>query len=250
MEQQFLITLKDESKYQLLFDFLKSIDYIEIENLEKEETYQIPSPSNGLEYSFEDIEKIAKEFPEDKKWTYQELEKYFPQDLKIKIEVINQKLVIMPAPNLQHQIISDELVFQFNAFVRKNKLGKVLSAPTDVKFNEENTTQPDILFVVVKRFDTVKNQKLLEIAPDLVVEIWSPSNTTKEQEDKKELYAKEGVLEFWEIFPKEQNIKVSTLNEEKSYEIFSEATKTGEVKSKALDGFSLDLQELFEEIAE
>jgi Uma2 family endonuclease len=195
-------------------------------------------------YTFEDIKEIAAQFPVDYKWTYQDILIYFPQDLSIKVEIINNQLFIMPTPNTTHQIISDELVFQFNVFVRKNNLGRVLAAPMDVKFDENNTVQPDILFIAVTRYEIIK-EKNIEGNPTMVVEIWSPSNKKKERESKKENYRKNGVTEFWQIYPKKKEVSVEVLNEKGEYEIYSEAKQEGCIKSKVLIGFEMELSAIF-----
>jgi Uma2 family endonuclease len=130
-------------------------------------------------------------------------------------------------------------------YAKQNKLGQVYPAPLDVEFDENNVFQPDVLFIKIERKAQAVNAegKIVE-APDLVVEIWSPSNRKKEREDKREIYESFGVAEYWSIFPKKQQISVETLNEAGKYEIFSEAKKQGIVKSKLLAGFEIDITEL------
>lgn len=196
-------------------------------------------------YTFEDIQEIASKFPKDYKWTYQDLVNHFPKDLSIKVEIINNQLFIMPTPNTTHQIISDELVFQFNLFVRNNKLGKVLAAPMDVQFDEDNVVQPNILFIAVTRYEIIEKQNI-QGSPNLVVEIWSPSNKKKERDLKKELYQKHGVTEFWQIYSKKKQVQVEVLNEEQKYQTYSKAEEKGIIKSKVLEGFEMDISLIFE----
>ena len=88
---------------------------------------------------------------------------------------------------------------------------------------------------------------MVDGSPDLVVEIWSPGNTSDEKAMKQEQYRKNAVTEYWQIEPKAQKVKIEVLNATQQYEIFSEATKTGKVKSKVLEGFELEIATLFEE---
>ena len=195
-------------------------------------------------YTFEDIKEIADQFPKDYKWTYQDIVEYFPQNLSIKVEIVNNQLFVMPTPNTTHQIISDEIVFQFNLFIRKNKLGKVLAAPMDVKFDEDNVVQPDILFIAVSKYEIIED-KNIEGTPNLVVEIWSPSNRKKERDTKRELYQKNKVTEFWQVFPKKKQVYVEILDEEGKYHVFSEAKQEGIIQSKVLVGFEMDIADIF-----
>ncbi len=198
-------------------------------------------------YTVEDLEAIVAAFPSDYAWTYSDLEKYFPQNLSIKVEIIDNQIFIMPTPSSEHQIISDELVFQFNLFVRAHQLGRVLSAPMDTKLDEDNTVQPDILFIAVSRYAIIE-KNYINGAPDMVVEIWSPSNTQKERERKHNLYEGKAITEYWQIEPSRKSVLVETLGEAGQYEIFSQATEIGSVRSKVLEGFEINLAALFKHV--
>ncbi len=166
-----------------LFDFVEVLEteptqtngkhLIEDDDLEEDPTevalYYDP---DKLAYTVEDIEAIAQHFPKNYRWTYQDLQKYFPKDLKISVQIIQNQLFIMGSPNFQHQNISEELGFQFGTFIRNNKLGKLLYAPMDIKFDADNIVQPDIIFIAVSRYE-VLGEQVITGAPNLVVEIWS-----------------------------------------------------------------------------
>ncbi len=250
-----LILQTDNSSDLKLFKELAQrlgVTYFETDNAVQENTVkddfeeEIKKYKEKDNYTFEDIKEIATQFPKDYKWTYQDVVNYFPQDLSIKVEIINNQLFIMPTPNTTHQIISDELVFQFNLFIRKNKLGKVLAAPMDVKFDKDNIVQPDILFIAVSKYEII-GEKNIEGTPNLVVEIWSPSNKKKERDSKRELYQKNKVTEFWQIFPKKKQVRVEVLNEEGKYNVFSEAKEEGIIQSKVLLGFEMNVADIFED---
>ncbi|MBI5307970.1 MAG: Uma2 family endonuclease, partial [Planctomycetes bacterium] len=81
--------------------------------------------------------------------------------------------------------------------------------------------------------------------PDLVVEILSPSSTFYDTVEKKEIYRKYGVQEYWVVFPGEKGIEVLIL-EKQGYQEFSKAGKRGIVKSKMLEGLEVDLKEVFD----
>lgn len=196
-------------------------------------------------YTYQDIVEIAQKFPEDKKWTYSESLRIFPADLKVKVEILNNKLLIMPSPSYIHQKISNKLSNKLTNFVEDNKLGEILCAPMDTKFDEDNVEQPDIMFIAITRFDIIE-ENVINGAPDLVVEIISPANKKQEQKEKHTLYEQKGVKEYWTINPKKRHIKVETL-ENGSFQTFSEGKKEGKITSKILDGFAIQIQDLMPE---
>jgi Uma2 family endonuclease len=190
-------------------------------------------------YTVEDIQAIANQFPKDKKWTYTDLCNIFPPDLKVKVEILNNQLIIMASPSFIHQKISNELSFEMTSFVKKNKLGEVLCAPMDVKFDENNVEQPDIFFISITRYDIIQ-ENVIDGSPDVLVEIISPSNTKKEQEEKHTLYEEKGVKEYWTIFPKNRYIKVEVL-QDGVYQVYSEGEINGVIRSFVLEGFEINV---------
>lgn len=82
-------------------------------------------------------------------------------------------------------------------------------------------------------------------APDLVVEILSPGNNKKELQNKYEVYKESGVKEYWIIHPNECTLIIYTLIEDK-YQASRIFTHGDKVASQAVEGFTLDLEEVFE----
>ncbi|WP_338812442.1 Uma2 family endonuclease [Bernardetia sp. Wsw4-3y2] len=240
-----------EEQEKLLIPLLEAlkIDFRkEVVNNKNGSTQPLPSPlTQKSDYTVEEIEEYAALFPKKHIWKSSDIETYFPQDLKVSVQIIQNQLFIMPSPNFNHQAISEELGFQMGTFVRQHKAGKIIYAPIDVQFDEDNLFQPDIIFIAVSRYHIIENKKVQE-APNLVVEIWSPSNAKKEREMKHKIYETQGVTEYWQIFPKKREVKVEVLNEEGKYKLFSEAKKVGKVQSKVLNGFEIEIETLFEEV--
>lgn len=120
-----------------------------------------------------------------------------------------------PAPSRRHQEIIDELHAQF----RENLRGKgcrAYFAPFDVRLprdgetaeNTKNVVQPDIVVVCDKnKLDDAGCKG----APDLIVEVVSPSTIKRDTKDKLLLYQKVGVREYWIVYPQEEIIMVYTL---------------------------------------
>jgi Uma2 family endonuclease len=234
---------------ELINDTTQSIDYeddtenerAEIENeVSEPPLYYTPNHS----YTLADIQAIADNFPADYHWTYNDILKYFPSDLQIRVEIIENQLFIMPSPEQIHQEVTFELCAAMKSYAKKNQLGTVIISPFDVVLDENNVMIPDVLFVAISRKEILDGKKV-NGAPDLVVEVWSPGNKKKERDRKHRIYAEKGVQEFWAVYPKKEKITVEVLNETGKYEIYSEAKKKGEIKSKVLSGFSLDVADIF-----
>lgn len=243
-----LLTFKDVAKSKLLLDFLATLDYVEMSpfelRLDSVELSALPAHKEKSPYTAKDIRKIARKFPKNHLWVYDDLVKHFPSDSMIKVEIQNHTLCIMPSPQEIHQNTLGDLSIIFKTFNKEKKLGKVIISPFDVLIDAQNVFIPDIIFVSVARKDILDGKKAIG-APDLVVEVWSPGNKKKERKDKKEVYARNGVTEFWEIYPKQERVIVQTLNTNQEYEVFSEAKQTGKVTSQVLDGLEIDLADIF-----
>ncbi len=196
-----------------------------------------------MSYTVEYIRNIAAQFPSDKKWTYSEAYQVFPQDLKIKLEIIHNQLIITPNPTPLHQIIVSEALMQFMYFIRQHQLGEILTSPLDVKFDENNVVQPDLLFLV-HNFDEIENEVCITETPNMLIEIWLPTESQAYRDAKHGLYEQQGVTEFWQIYPEKQHIIIEVLDQEGKYQLFSEVKKEGTLRSKVLEGFEIAIQDL------
>jgi len=99
------------------------------------------------------------------------------------------------------------------------------------------------MFVSNKNTNAFDDDVLVR-APELVVEILSPSTMADDRHRKRKLYERFGVKEYWIIDPKNQSIEVLTLKEG-GYDIFSFAAEKGTIRSNVLEGFTLDLNDIF-----
>ncbi|MBI5562344.1 MAG: Uma2 family endonuclease [Deltaproteobacteria bacterium] len=158
-------------------------------------------------------------------------------------EVMEGTLMMVPAPNTSHQRISLEIGYLFVQFVKRNGLGEVFFAPTDVVLSDDVVVQPDILFISGERAAIIGEQAVMG-APDLVVEISSPSSSFNDSVRKKEIYQRFGVKEYWLVFPEEKVIEIMTL-EHGLYRELCSAKDEGTVSSKIFHGFEVDLKGVF-----
>ncbi len=159
-------------------------------------------------------------------------------------QFINGNSVFMPAPTLLHQKISRHLTNKMSDIVDANRLGELYAAPIDVYFNDTNYFQPDIVFISNER-SHILTEKNVKGAPDLVVEILSPSTGYKDLSSKKAIYEQEGVREYWLVYPNECRVEVLQ-NTEGGFMVLNQARTSGVVRSAVLEGFSLDIATIFE----
>ena len=158
-------------------------------------------------------------------------------------ELLHGELVMAPAPREIHQYFLINLIIAIGAFVKKHKLGKVYSAPFDVVLSDENVVQPDLLFVSTARQHIITPDNI-QGAPDLVVEILSPSTAERDRIVKSDLYAQHGVHEYWIVDPDARTITVFLLNEGEFEEVDTYSERET-LTSPILAGFSIALDEIF-----
>ena len=100
-------------------------------------------------------------------------------------ELINGDLIMCPAHSSNHQLSSSDLELLLKLFVKKHKLGWIVDAPTDVILDDNNTVQPDILFISKKNRYKIDEDGGVHGATDLVVEVISPSSKKMDRQIKK-----------------------------------------------------------------
>ncbi|TAD95004.1 MAG: Uma2 family endonuclease [Bacteroidetes bacterium] len=156
-------------------------------------------------------------------------------------ELVNGKFIFMAAPKINHQRSILKLAVLITPFVVKNKLGEVLISPCDVRFDEKNCCQPDLLFVSIERLPIIDENRVNE-APDLAVEVLS-TNSKNDLVDKMETYAKFGVLEYWIIDLKSPKIEVFE-NQKGEMVLVQSAGAGGKIRSKVIKDFVLELNDI------
>lgn len=176
--------------------------------------------------------------------TFREME--FDDNDNFLYELLNGELVKKSAPSVSHQRMVVDLVFKIKLFIQETNAGEVLCAPVDVYLDDENVPQPDIVFVSEKRLKIIdENEGIVMGAPDLVVEIISPSSLKRDRFDKKELYERFGVKEYWLVDPNNTTIEVHKNRKNGGFKLFSFAAVKGKIKSSVLKEFQLDVADFF-----
>lgn len=173
---------------------------------------------------------------EKRKYTYEDYLKT-PEDKRY--ELIEGELFMTPSPITNHQRISRKIEFLLEKFVTENDRGEIFYAPYDVYLDDENVLQPDILFISKDRLNII-GDKNLQGAPDLVIEILSESTAYRDLIQKKKLYAKFGVKEYWIVVPEEKTVDIYVLKDN-AYQLYKTFGKDDTLESQLLKGFRIEL---------
>ena len=143
-------------------------------------------------------------------YTYDDYSKW---DDDKRYELIDGIPYAMSAPTVRHQRISGELFGQFWNYL-KGKQCEVFAAPFDVRLNadkeDDTVVQPDLVVICDK---SKLDEKGCKGAPDLVVEILSPSTASKDKILKLNKYQEVGVKEYWIVDPERNLVDVLTLRD-------------------------------------
>ncbi len=175
-----------------------------------------------IKLTYEDYAKT----PEDERW-----------------ELLDGELIMAAAPNMKHQSVQSVIGGQVQPFVMSSGRGWVFFSPTDVMFSDNDTVQPDLIFVSKEREHIITDANI-QGAPDLVVEIISPSSASRDWRDKLDLYERHGVAEYWLVDPVSEIVWVfrlvdGALVQAGMYGVGDTLT------SPLLAGFELELSEVF-----
>jgi Uma2 family endonuclease len=172
-------------------------------------------------------------------------------EMRQRYEIIDGDLIMSPAPLPFHQWIVGNLYTALRGFVALNRLGIVLLAPVDIVIRRDplRTRQPDLLYLSAERSGMaggaqLQGLQLLQHAPDLVIEVLSPTNTRRDLADKLEDYRAIGVRECWIISPEAQTVEVLRLSPEgiHTVDIFGTGMT---VRSEVLAELALPVDQVF-----
>jgi Uma2 family endonuclease len=156
-------------------------------------------------------------------------------------ELIFGEIVMSAAPKTTHQDVLSELNDRFKRHVIKHQLGKVYFAPVDVKFSIYNVVEPDLLFVKRERLGIVLDDSI-DGAPDVIVEVLSPSNRRQDIVRKAALYAQFGVPEYWIVDPEAETIAVNELREGQYVHV---PNRRGFARSTVVPGLKVRVADVF-----
>jgi Uma2 family endonuclease len=176
-------------------------------------------------------------------WTYADLEQMPESQDGTRYEIIDGELIVTPSPIPLHEELTMEVIHQVDPVIRSRRLGRLYGARVDVKLAGDDTVTvvPDLFFIARDRLHIVGPKAIIG-APDLVVEILSPSTRDYDLGPKKALYARYGVQEYWIIDPAARSLAVLVLRGDR----YEELPHDGSIAhSLVLPDLTIDLAALF-----
>ncbi|WP_221390213.1 Uma2 family endonuclease [Dyadobacter sp. NIV53] len=169
-----------------------------------------------------------------------------------RVELIKGKIFRMsPASATRHQLYVGEIYRRLSNHLYRSSC-KVFVSPFDVRLTPlkkedsskiHTVVQPDVC--VVCNPEKIDSKGCIG-APDLVVEVLSPGNTTREMNEKFEIYQENGVLEYWLVEPNDKIVLVYILNESGQYIGLKPFTESETLQSRSIEGFQVLVKNIFD----
>ena len=182
---------------------------------------------------------------EQRSYTYADYQKWEGPE---RYQIINGEVFQMASPSVEHQALLMVLSSKFDNWLQ-GKPYRVFASPLDVRLfpkednSDKTVVQPDLL-VVCDKSKIGKNS--INGAPDLVIEILSPSNTYSEQLYKFQYYLEAGILEYWVIDPERKVIQVHIY--ENGHYLSTVYKNSDRIPSVVLPGLEIALEDLWARI--
>lgn len=204
-----------------------------------------------MEHQYSDEEKELPKVEEPDMAGYYTASDYLQWTFEGFVELIRGKIFKMSSPASAHQVVSRELLRQMIRHF-DNQPCQLFHAPYDVYLIKEeqtyrqtrNIVQPDICIICDR--DKIKRLGCVG-APDMVIEILSPSSVRKDIDDKFDLYEEYGVREYWIVHPLEGTVTVNVL-EDGAYRTLKPQAKGEILRSVLFPELAVDLETVFDDI--
>ena len=161
-----------------------------------------------------------------------------------RFDVVDGEIILASSPMPEHQVVSRQFFRIIDTFITERDLGELLYAPMDIVIRREplRVRQPDLMFFSKGRFD--RTARITEYAPDLAIEIISPSNSRSHVESKMQDYADIGLAECWWVSLSGHSIEVFTLTDGE-WELSGIYREEDRVQSGVLQGLEVEVSQLF-----
>jgi Uma2 family endonuclease len=174
--------------------------------------------------------------------TYDDLAS-FPDD-HLRRELIDGELFVTPSPIVRHQLVVMRLSRALANHAADHG-GFALPAPMDVVFSATNVVQPDVVLLGPERAHQLDLDGPVDIVPDLVVEVSSPSTRRLDLIKKRGLYERAGVPEYWFVDLEAEQVDVHRLDATGHYGAPDTFGVDGTLTCLAAPGFELEVAGLF-----
>ena len=189
--------------------------------------------------SFDGPTTMTQTIPSSRRWTYADYCR-IPADRK-RHQIVDGRHFVSPAPSPRHQEVALRLAMELVRAVEGTRRGRVFIAPVDVHLAPGTIVQPDLV-VLGARCTSRIGQKKITGAPDLLVEILSPSHRSFDTVLKRERYQRAGVRELWLVDPDADSLVQLVLRRGRYVEVPNDGPL---VRLRALRGPTVDLRNVF-----
>jgi Uma2 family endonuclease len=179
--------------------------------------------------------------PPQGQWTYEDYAA-LPDDGN-RYEVLDGVLYMAPSPDRWHQETFGAIFYHLYTAIQLAGLGKVYSGPFDVRLNPKNTVQSDVLVVFNEHLDRITRRGVVG-APDLAVEIASPSTARIDPSEKLNAYASAGVPEYWIVNPGSCTVEVFVLKQD-TYSSSGIYYGSAMLPSRIIPGLNVRVEQFF-----
>ena len=166
-----------------------------------------------------------------------------PEDGR-RYELYDGEVFVVPAPIPLHQIAVHRFADLLRAYAHGHG-GLVFLSPIDIVFSEFDVVEPDVVFFEHGRESLIDLKRAIRVAPDLAVEVLSPSTAGTDRGKKMQMLARYGVREYWLVEPDARRVEVYWLAGE-AYALAQTASASETVVSTILPDFSFIVDQLFE----
>lgn len=162
-------------------------------------------------------------------------------------ELLRGRIVMTPPAAYPHGAIETRISAPMSVFVRASGLGEVFGSSQGFRLPTDDIVEPDVAFVARARLEAAAPVvgEFLRVVPDVVVEILSPSTRDYDVNEKRGIYERAGVREYWLVDPDARRVTILSLDDRGAFRDRSDLVRGGFASSGVLEGFRLELRDVF-----
>jgi Uma2 family endonuclease len=175
--------------------------------------------------------------------SYADLERA-PEDGR-RYELYDGDVFVVPSPLPKHQVVAITVTEMLRQYAREHG-GFSVASPIDIVFSDYDVLQPDVIYFSPDRANLVDLNRVIRDAPDLCVEVLSPSTAATDRGKKMQMFARYGVPEYWIVDPVAESIEIYELDAA-GYDLKLTAKGTDAISPSATPGLRFTAGSLFPE---
>jgi Uma2 family endonuclease len=157
-------------------------------------------------------------------------------------EIVDGELFVTPSPLSKHQLVVSNIASAFFLYLHEHPVGQLFMAPLDVILSNYDVLEPDLLLILNEHRGII--QDWVRGAPDLVIEVLSPTTSRQDRGPKLKAYARFGVPEYWIVDLEQRAIEVYRRTEQ-GFGLVQTLHEQDTLESLLLPGFALSPRDIF-----